>query len=305
MKKHAYLIVAHKNFQQLQQLISTLDDERNDLYVLIDQKATDFTPDLLTTTKSQLFYTARIPIYWGDYSLVKAEVELLAIASKKNYQYYHIISGLDLPLVSQNEIHQFFDQHPNKLFITNIATFSENQILERIRPHLFTHHFRPNSSMMKKIARLYRAVEKRIVQQLKLETLSTNDLGVSSNWCTVDHEFSCYVASQREWIEKNFKRAFCGDELFIPALVKKGNFEAKIYEATPISNQPTDFQGNLRYINWWAGNPKTWQKSDFDELVSAKKRGFLFSRKFDADLDSEIIEQVIAQLISEDTNSRS
>ena len=37
--KHAYMIIAHTNFQQLQTLIDLLDDERNDIYLHIDKKA--------------------------------------------------------------------------------------------------------------------------------------------------------------------------------------------------------------------------------------------------------------------------
>ena len=39
MKKHAYLIIAHNNFEQLKNLIHALDDTRNDIYVHIDKKA--------------------------------------------------------------------------------------------------------------------------------------------------------------------------------------------------------------------------------------------------------------------------
>ena len=37
--KHAYCILAHNNFHQLQTLINCIDDERNDIYLHIDKKA--------------------------------------------------------------------------------------------------------------------------------------------------------------------------------------------------------------------------------------------------------------------------
>ena len=37
--KHAYCIMAHGNWEQLQMLIDVLDDERNDIYLHIDKKA--------------------------------------------------------------------------------------------------------------------------------------------------------------------------------------------------------------------------------------------------------------------------
>lgn len=39
--KHAYCIMAHGNWEQLQMLITVLDDERNDIFLHIDKKALD------------------------------------------------------------------------------------------------------------------------------------------------------------------------------------------------------------------------------------------------------------------------
>ena len=49
--------------------------------------------------KSTLYFTKEIPIYWGDYSLVEAELELFTTAQKINdYSMYHLLSGVDAPL---------------------------------------------------------------------------------------------------------------------------------------------------------------------------------------------------------------
>ena len=39
MDKHAYLIIAHSNLKQLQQLLLLLDDPRNDIYIHLDLKS--------------------------------------------------------------------------------------------------------------------------------------------------------------------------------------------------------------------------------------------------------------------------
>ena len=39
MKKHAYLIIANRNPNQLKMLLSVLDDSRNDIYLYIDNKS--------------------------------------------------------------------------------------------------------------------------------------------------------------------------------------------------------------------------------------------------------------------------
>jgi len=40
LKKHAYLIIANRNFGQLQLLINLLDDPRNDIFIEIDRTST-------------------------------------------------------------------------------------------------------------------------------------------------------------------------------------------------------------------------------------------------------------------------
>lgn len=76
--RHAYLIMAHDNLGQLRKLLSLLDDERNDIYLHIDAAA-DFSPDCLKNAvqSSKLTAVDRIPVFWAEYSQVKAELNLL------------------------------------------------------------------------------------------------------------------------------------------------------------------------------------------------------------------------------------
>ena len=65
MKKHAYLIMAHTNFNQLQTLISILDDPRNDIYVHVDKRATKFNERYYVTKFSKLIFINRKAVNWG------------------------------------------------------------------------------------------------------------------------------------------------------------------------------------------------------------------------------------------------
>ena len=40
--KHAYLIMAHNEFNILEKIIKLIDDERNDIFVHIDENSYDF-----------------------------------------------------------------------------------------------------------------------------------------------------------------------------------------------------------------------------------------------------------------------
>ena len=118
---HAYLIIAHKNFDQLAKLLSLLDDKRNDIYIHIDKKSifTYIDKNLLlrSVNHSKVYFVHRITVTWGAYSNVGSEMELLKAAVKNNYEYYHLLSGQDLPLKTQDEIHSFFDSNKGKEFV--------------------------------------------------------------------------------------------------------------------------------------------------------------------------------------------
>lgn len=120
--KFAYLIIAHTRFDQVAKLLELLDDERNDLYIHIDQKVSDAV-DIFQKTlkpavqKSKLYFVKQHNVMWGGESQIETELELLRAATKRKYDYYHLISGMDLPLKTQNEIHKFFEKHTGKEFV--------------------------------------------------------------------------------------------------------------------------------------------------------------------------------------------
>lgn len=125
--KFAYLIIVHTRFDQVAKLLELLDDEKNDLYVHIDEKvANSF--DIFQRTlkpsvqKSKIYLVNPHNVTWGGKSQIEAELELLKAAIKGNYDYYHLISGMDLPIKTQKEIHEFFENNKGKEFIILVLT---------------------------------------------------------------------------------------------------------------------------------------------------------------------------------------
>ena len=113
-ERHAYLIMAHNNFYILEKLLILLDDPRNDIYIHIDKKVSkfDFAYYKGLCKKAIVIYPKkRINVRWGTQSQVITELLLYKEACRNGpYQYYHLISGVDLPLKTQAEIHHFFEE---------------------------------------------------------------------------------------------------------------------------------------------------------------------------------------------------
>lgn len=79
MGKHAYLIIANRNPNQLATLIATLDDSRNDIFILLDKKSTSIFPAVYKATYATVTMVDPINIFWGDYSQIEAELALLKL----------------------------------------------------------------------------------------------------------------------------------------------------------------------------------------------------------------------------------
>lgn len=113
--KHAYLIIAHNEFEILKRLIQALDDERNDIYIHFDRKLNHY-PDCRTSYAKLTFLEERMDVRWGDISVVDAEFALFDEAYRRGeYSYYHLLSGVDMPLKTQNYIHRFFEKKSQNL----------------------------------------------------------------------------------------------------------------------------------------------------------------------------------------------
>ena len=103
--------MAHNNFYILERLVKLIDDKRNDIYIHIDKKAGYFDYNYFSNLckESKVIYIKRKRIYWGGYSQIQCELDLLKAATKNKYTYYHLLSGVDLPIKNQDYIHEFFE----------------------------------------------------------------------------------------------------------------------------------------------------------------------------------------------------
>lgn len=121
MQRHAYLITAYDDFYTLGRLVLLLDDPRNHIYIHVDKKSDHFSEEafLDEMRMTRLTFARRRAVYWGDYSHVKSILELFKLAMAHGpYDYFHLLSGADLPLKTQDHIHAFFDENKGKEFVS-------------------------------------------------------------------------------------------------------------------------------------------------------------------------------------------
>ena len=305
--KQAYLIIAHNKIEQLKFLLSLLDYEKHDIFILFDKKATiteNQKNDLRQIVmKSSLFFTKEIPIYWGDYSQVAAELELFETASKQEqYSMYHLLSGVDLPLDTAENIYNFFYSRKEYNFLTMVSDelYIRNKVYERVAfktmfPHLTVRTI--NNNFLRSVLKIYRKFEVELQRIFKVDCFKKFNLELkyASNWCSLNKKAVDILLGEKKLIASIFKNTKVNDELFIPTILQKHQLLDTVYSIEPTNDKPTDFQGNLRYINWWDGIPYTWTDSsdDINQLKHGKALGHKFSRKFDLERNPNLKEEIL------------
>ena len=281
--KHAYLILAHYDITLLQMLVDSLDDIRNDIYVHWDTKSGPI--PLLRVQFSKLFFLEdRVEVNWAGYSMVEAEYHLFKKAFANGpYQYYHLLSGADLPIKPQDYIHEECKRMAGTEFIA-FANPPQSEIDYRVQHYfLFPEEFRTAGTIKKVIRKLYLKY-----QDLTHKKRTEVTVRKGSQWCSVTHLFVEYLLEKESFVKETFSNTFCPDEMFIQTVCANSPFMKNVKEAS------TEFEGNMRFIKWVNGELLPIEIADIPDIKASDR---WFARKFSS-ADKELIEQ-IAQLCND------
>ncbi len=280
--RHAYLIMCHTNIKQLLILLSLLDDERNDVYLHIDKKTTGYSIENIkhSIKKSNLYLVNSITVSWGGDSQIKAELQLLSEAIKTFHSYYHLISGMDLPLKTQNEIHSFFLEHNGLDFVSLEKTHPHN-LSKSYMYRLNYYYLFQNLIGRNKNGFVYKLQEISLNIQKRFNICRTKNSLIKfqkgSNWFSITHKTACFVLNEFSKYNNQFRFTLCADEIFLQTILINSSMTSTIID------------DNLRFIDWSRGGPYTFRIEDYDSLIHSEK---LFARKFDMTIDDSIIKKI-------------
>lgn len=299
MKKHAYLIMAHNNFEQLKLELKLLDDVRNDIYIHIDKKAKNVNLEDIKSCvhNSNVFFSKRYNVKWAGYSGIQCEIELLKEALSQRYEYYHLLSGMDLPLKKQDEIHKFFEEYKGKEFISYDREQMNPIVLNRIKYYYFFQDVygrnRKNPFMV--FLYLLDKMLNKIQKICKVNRIKNYDMvwQKGPNWFSITHDLAEYVVKKEKWIKKVFFFSISGDEMFLQTIVKNSKYKDNLFMDGLTDEKLSPC---MRKIDWTRGKPYIWREKDFDELIESP---YLFARKFDINVDKAIIEKIETEVLKD------
>ena len=290
--RHAILITTHDNVEISKNLLSLYDDKNIDFYFLIDKKAKSYNEEVLKDIckKSNVYFVPKINIYWGSFSQTQAEYILLENAVKKSYDYYHLISGCDIPLYTKNEFFDFFEQNKGKEFVEyspkEIA--EKNKVQDRVKYYYaFMESVREKSAIKRKPKTFLREFFLKLQKLLKIDRTKGKEFQYGSNWFDITDDFAKYVLKNKPWVIKHFKKTCCADELFLQTLLFNSPFYSNNYYCL---NEKNRILQRNRYTDWTRGQPYTFKKEDYNEIINIKES--LFIRKFNYKNDAEIVNKL-------------
>lgn len=120
MIKNAYIILAHKDPEQVKRLVDNLDQDAVFVFHICKNASTEVFNDFKTVLNSEKhFFCERVRSFWGEIGLVQATLNALntLVDSSLTYDYVHLLSGQDFPIKNNQERNDYLEQHKGKEFL--------------------------------------------------------------------------------------------------------------------------------------------------------------------------------------------
>jgi len=214
---------------------------------------------------------------------------LLEEAVKTRHLYYHLLSGMDLPIKSNDCICKFFEGNAGKEFLDcwNV----EEHTLRRVR---YYSPFPEGNRFF--LTNWLNHATKAILKTLGIKKNADVEFHQSSQWFSITEDFARFIVSNAEWVEKTFSHTSVCDELLVATLLFRSPYKENLFVKEASDNHEIGL-GNMRLIDWSRGSsirhPWTFTADDFEMLKNAPH---LWARKFDERIDSQIIDNIYSLL---------
>ncbi len=275
--RHAFLIIAHDQPAVLETLLHRLDDARNTIFLHIDRKSPllyEHCQDIKPEQATLHLLDNRLSVFWGNLSQVRVEYALFEAAHACGpFDYYHLLSGTDLPIKCMDEIHDFFSKHQGREFVGFWNNEAHNRDLQRkVRYYYpFTRFLHNKQSWGHRLVMPLRNLILAVEKVVGVHRSSTMEFRKGSNWVSLTQEAIEYLINRKAEIMNRMDYTLCPDEIFVQTWLWNSPFRDRLFDTTDMQ------RGSMRAIDWERGNPYIWTAEDSDELNHSP---LLFARKF-------------------------
>lgn len=273
--KHAILILAHKEIEQLCRLVNYFDRDC-EVYVHIDRKQeVDAAEEARLHAYKQVKLISRdYEVNWGGTSVLESEMHLLRTATRfSGADYYHLISGQDYPTRPLSQFLAFFKKNAGKEFINYVhlphPNWEDNTFrrLQYYYPYDYAaEHHNPRRWVKEQIEEQRAKGMKRPIPD------EFDHLYGSSQWFSITHTAAMtllgYTDSQPQFYKRMWM-TFAPEECYVATVLVNLLGKEKIMPY------------NLRFIRWRYENGNRPANLGCEHFHCLLEEECLFARKFE------------------------
>ena len=310
----AYVIFAHHKPYQLERLLKRMDDGQAGFFLHIDRGSdiAEFKDAMAAVSHSPITLVKRVGSIWGRIGEVKCALNAMAavLDSRVRYDYVVSLSGQDYPIKPNREIISFFEQNRKLNFVEHermpcsfwFVDGGDGGMwrIERYHLRLFgkptmypeppkPHTFKGNVFRIVRdlLCGLRFRTPRRFPKYL-IPYGGTGSLNLSREAVRYVLDF---VRNHPDYLRFHRNTASPG-EIFFHSILLNSREDLR----DSIVND------SLRYMKWVRGNhPEILTTRELPALRSANS---LFARKFDMDVDSEVLDVLDSSAREESSNLR-
>jgi len=288
-----YIILAHKYPDQLVRLVKKLQASNVTILIHLDKNMDNSSVEQIKSMLNGFMNIHLLPRYyvrWGGFSLSRASNAAISQIIRQKYpcDYAILLSGQDYPIKSHGSLVQFLENNRGKSFMDQHPLPYENWRsggIPRIQKWHFGLTWVTNPILRNKLKHYLELCFNKVLPNRPFPG-GFRPYG-GSTWWGLSRDCLEYINS--------FNHAHPG---FIRFFNYVGNASELFYQ-TVLMNSPLASQvenRELTYTDWSRGgsNPKILLVEDFEQLVKSDK---FFARKFDANIDSQILDMLDAQCL--------
>ena len=280
----AYLIRAHQRPDQLVRLVDRLSTQAASFHIHVSARTPHTAYEAMRrglAGRDNVHWVDRIPAYYSGFSLVRSVLAGLEDIARAGPVPQHVVllSGQDYPLRPAHEIESFLAGRAGESLVEHFRIPSERWAdedggLDRIRYlHFERVRFRTRILRIPFLRRSFPA---------GLEPYGGSAWGALS-----DEAVRTLLAFEHESPRalRFFERVRAPDEIFIQTVLLNSPAGERV------ANE------SIHHIEWPGGShPATFRQEDFPRLAASGKP---FARKFDTNLDAEILDLIDRELLGQ------
>lgn len=290
--KHAFLIIAHNEPYILNILLKQIQHPDVSIYVHCDRKSNCSSEiEAITKLWGGYFLNDRIAVHWGTSAQIQCELKLFKSAYSNGYDYYHLVSGVDLLIRPISEFLQFIEANAGREFFS-VDNDCQNKAdaINKVNYYYFFLKSYRGTSCVSLISRFLCKAFIKLQKFIGLQRRINDNFEIykGHNWMSLTKEAIGYILNQEDWILQRFKFTFCSDEIYKQTLLMNSSFSYMRYVPRDIHQS-----SNLRQIDWVRGYPYIWKICDKQELSNSCN---FIARKFSTTVDIHIIDWISTEI---------